>query len=548
MLPQPFLPGDDAEPEARRRDLHARRAHYEITHEYVPPVPWLKKVPWMEDFSLGYWRRRIGSFTKLPLNMLRAWWNHRTHPLARPEDYRDLFSELRAPALADRYRSDAFFAEQRLSGSNPLSIRRLDALPGDLPVTDAHLERAVGAGERLDAALGEGRLYLLEFPGLLHVGGGTVDGRRKYLPKPRALFCWRPGGHPQGGELRAVAIGVRNRADEAGVLFTPDDPPMDWMLAKLAVQVAEGNQQELGAHFAHCHAVMAPFAIVTNRQLSVRHPVYQLLEPHFRFMLYDNQLGLEYFLQPRGPVDRFMAGTLEESLGIVRAAYGAWSLTDAELPADLRARGMDDPESLPHYPYRDDGLPIWRAIERFVRAYLSLYYRAPQDLARDVELQGWARELADPKAGAVRGMPSAIETLDPLVRALTTVIFTCGPKHSALNFAQWDYMGFIPCVPYASYAPVPLEKGASLETVMAFLPPYRVAAEQLMWSELLTSYRHDRLGHYGREFPDRRAQEITVQFQHDLDQIEQEIQARNHSRMNPYQYLLPSRIINSINT
>jgi arachidonate 15-lipoxygenase len=83
---------------------------------------------------------------------------------------------------------------------------------------------------------------------------------------------------------------------------------------------------------------------------------------------------------------------------------------------------------------------------------------------------------------------------------------------------------------------------------MEFLPPYRLAAEQLMWTEMLTSYRHDRLGHYGREFPDPQAQELTIQFQHDLDQIEQEIQARNRTRMNPYEYMRPSLIINSINT
>lgn len=548
MLPQPFLPKDDTDPEIRKQLLLASRRSYELTQAYVPPVPMLKTVPWMEHFALGYWRRRLGSFAKLPFNMIRAWWYHHFHPLDQPDDYRNLFHGLRAPALADRYRADAFFAEQRLSGSNPLSIRRLSVLPEDFPVADAHLQRAVGPGERLEAALAERRLFLLEFPGLRRMNGGVVDGRRKYMPKPRALFCWKPGGHRQGGELRTVAILVKNRDDEAGAVYTADDAPMDWLLAKLAVQVADGNHQELAVHFAHCHGVMASFAVVTHRQLSVRHPVYQLLEPHFRFMLYDNQLGLDYFLNPGGPVERFMAGTLDESLDFVREAYKEWSLSDAELPTDLRNRGMDDSESLPHYPYRDDGLPIWRATERFVRTYLSLYYQTPQDLGRDPELQGWARELTDPKSGAVRGMPSAIDTLDQLVRALTSVIFTCGPKHSALNYAQWDYMSFVPCMPYASYCPVPLGKGADLKTVMEFLPPYRVAAEQLMWTELLTSYRYDRLGHYGRKFPDPRAQEAVVQYQHDLDQIEQEILVRNRNRMNPYEYMRPSLIINSINT
>src|SRR5438045_810630 len=101
MLPQPFLPNEDADPDTRRSQLLARRACYEITQAYVPQVPWLKQVPWMEDFSLGYWRRRVRSFARLPLNMVRAWWRQRFHALARPDDYRGLFSELRAPALAD---------------------------------------------------------------------------------------------------------------------------------------------------------------------------------------------------------------------------------------------------------------------------------------------------------------------------------------------------------------------------------------------------------------------------------------------------------------
>src|SRR5262245_18169938 len=100
MLPQPFLPNDDADRDTRRKQLLARRAYYEITQDLVPPVPMLKKVPWMEDFSLGYWRRRIGSFAKLPLNMMRAWWRNHRHSLQRPDDYRNLFTELSAPSLA----------------------------------------------------------------------------------------------------------------------------------------------------------------------------------------------------------------------------------------------------------------------------------------------------------------------------------------------------------------------------------------------------------------------------------------------------------------
>jgi hypothetical protein len=52
----------------------------------------------------------------------------------------------------------------------------------------------------------------------------------------------------------------------------------------------------------------------------------------------------------------------------------------------------------------------------------------------DEQIQAWARDLAD--EGAVHGMPQSIATIDQLAQVVATVLFICGPQHSAVNYTQ----------------------------------------------------------------------------------------------------------------
>lgn len=67
-------------------------------------------------------------------------------------------------------------------------------------------------------------------------------------------------------------------------------------------------------------------------------------------------------------------------------------------------------------------------------------------------MQDWARECGDQKSGGrVKGMPSQIKKRSVLSDILTSIIFVCGPHHSAVNFAQYEYMAFTPNMPLAIY-------------------------------------------------------------------------------------------------
>jgi len=539
----PSLPKYDPRPEEREQQLTRFREDYKFNYYYIPGYPFLEDVPQRENFSGQYWAARLGSLAGLPLNQLAS--TVRTHlfePIQDVSDFDHLYAVYQRPEHAHGWLSDESFDEQRLSGCNPQAIRRLDTVPADLPFSDADVQAALGPERSLRTECERGRLYLADYWALAHIRGSTFRDRRRTIPAPRGLFAWDPKTQ------RLRCIGIQLRREPGARVFRPSDPGLDWLAAKLAFQCADACHQELGTHFAWTHMVMAPFAVVTRRQLALRHPVHLLLAPHFQFFLFDNELGRTTFINPGGAVDKLMGGTLSESLGIPLNLYKQWNLLESSPVRELARRGVDDPALLPRYPFRDDGLLVWHAIVEFVSKYIELYYRDGRDLAEDQELQAWAAELASGTGGRVAGMPPHIDTPAQLAEVLSLVIWACGPLHSVLNFSQWDYIN-VPNMSYATYAEIPEKVGAvDYATLMNILPPFDQAALQLWWCKILTSYRHDQLGHYAHNFEDPRAQLVLEAFQQRLDSIEREIIAADRNRLVSYPYFRPSRCINSINT
>lgn len=85
------------------------------------------------------------------------------------------------------------------------------------------------------------------------------------------------------------------------------------------------------------HAVIEPFIIATNRQLSVLHPIYKLLQPHFRDTMNINGLARQILINAGGVLERtvFPARFAMEMSSFV---YKNWVLTDHALPVDLLKR------------------------------------------------------------------------------------------------------------------------------------------------------------------------------------------------------------------
>jgi arachidonate 15-lipoxygenase len=219
------------------------------------------------------------------------------------------------------------------------------------------------------------------------------------------------------------------------------------------------------------------------------------------------------------------------------------------LPGSFQARGVDDPDLLPNYPYRDDSMLYWSAIRRWVSNYLELYYRSDADVQSDAELAAWFDELASTEGGRVVGLgrTGATCTRDYLADAATLVIYTSSVQHAAVNFPQYDLMSYVPNMPLACYAPAPTSTDATHDDYLAMLPPLNHASLQMGLGALLGTIRYTTLGKYAEgHFDDPRVDEPLRRFQAEIESIGRTIHERNETR-HRYEFLVPAGIPQSIN-
>ena len=89
-------------------------------------------------------------------------------------------------------------------------------------------------------------------------------------------------------------------------VFVPSDPPNLWLLAKMFYNNAEAQHHESLTHLGFTHLLMEGVVICSNRHLSVSHPLFRLMAPHFLFLLSINVIALQDLLGPDQWVDRVM--------------------------------------------------------------------------------------------------------------------------------------------------------------------------------------------------------------------------------------------------
>ena len=477
--------------------------------------------------------------------------------------------------------SDREFARQRLAGQNPMALRQIQKSDQSLlSVWTEHLRSESPQSHQdtvdLIQAAAEQRLFVADYPLLQHLTPADLQSGR-YVGSPIALFYRANTG------LEPVLIQV-----EPGRLVTPRQANGDrWMQAKLCAQTADLTYHELIVHLCDTHLAMEAFAIATPRQLPTTHPVYRLLRPHFRFLLAINTRGNTILLGEGAAIDNLMAPTRAASLALINQAYRERSFQDYALPTVIKQRGVAA-DVLPEFPYRDDALLLWEAIAHYVTRYLQRYYPDDRAIQQDPYLQAWAAELGapldsrpstefpqvptwlppewqqqskldpdplptyarvpnfPPTAGADSQVGS-LTSLQQLIDIVTQVIFTCGPQHAAVNFSQFDYVGYTPNAPLALYS-----RPDTASSVQQLLPAADQDLAQMELSFALSGIRWGTLGSAElMQFVDAGDRQTLAQFQSDLAAIELKINARNQQRLAEsgveYPYLLPSRIPNSIN-
>ncbi|XBH94553.1 hypothetical protein VPH35_085299 [Triticum aestivum] len=377
--------------------------------------------------------------------------------------------------------TDAEFAREILAGVNPMMITRVTEFPpkssldpsqyGDhtSTITEAQIGSSL-EGITVQQAVSSNRLYILNhhdhmMPYLVRLN--NLDDT--FLYATRTLLFLKGDG-----TLAPVAIELSTPLLQGGLttakstVYTPASTGVEawiWQLAKAYVCVNDYGYHQLVSHWLNTHAVMEPFIIATNRQLSVTHPVHKLLHPHYRDTMNINSRARELLVSAGGIIE-LTVFQRKYAMEMSSVTYKDWNFNEQALPDDLIKRGMAwrDPSS-PHkvrllledYPYAVDGLAIWTAIEQWVTEYLAIYYTSDSVLQSDVELQAWWKEVREVGHGDLKDAAwwPKMMTVAELVKACATIIWTGSALHAAVNFGQYPYAGYHPNKPSASRRPMP---------------------------------------------------------------------------------------------
>ncbi|XP_015968584.1 probable linoleate 9S-lipoxygenase 5 [Arachis duranensis] len=464
------------------------------------------------------------------------------------------------------WRTDEEFAREMLAGVNPVNIRCLQEFPPtskldpkiygnqNSTIRKENIENNLN-GLTVDEAIKQKKLFILDHHDTLmpYVRRINDNTSTKLYASRTVLFL------QNNGTLKPLAIELslpHPEGDEYGAIskvYTPAEQGVEnsiWQLAKAYVAVNDSGNHQLISHWLHTHAVIEPFVIATNRRLSVLHPIYKLLQPHFRDTMNINALARQILINAGGILE-LTVFPAKYSMEMSSVLYKDWVFPEQALPADLLKRGIAVEDSrAPHglrlviedYPYAVDGLEIWFAIKTWVEDYCSFYYKADETVKEDEELQSWWKELKSEGHGDKKDEAwwPKMQTRDDLIEVCTIVIWIASALHAAVNFGQYPYAGYLPNRPTISRRFMPEEGTEEYDELVenpekAFLKTITAQLQTLLGIsliEILSRHSSDEVYLGQRDSPnwtsDLEALEAFEKFGRKLAEIEKRIVSMNN--------------------
>ena len=228
---------------------------------------------------------------------------------------------------------------------------------------------------------------------------------------------------------------------------------------------------------------MEAYGVATMRNLPDAHPLYKLLQPHFRYTMAINSAARAALINHDGIIARNFAIGNDGLIELFKRASTVHRVQWTNIKWNLKERGVDNSDELPGYYYRDDGIRLWDAIEEYAREIICLFYKCDNDVKTDTEVKKWVQEIhttAFPGflgAPQGHGFPDKIETREELVEYCTLIMFTGSAQHAAVNFGQFDTYGYTPNAPIGMRKRPPQHANIMYRDLMEYLPDIPTAAQ-----------------------------------------------------------------------
>jgi hypothetical protein len=433
------------------------------------------------------------------------------HPFSHFDDVLTLFRNIPFPSVIKRWKEDAEFARQWLQGYDPVQILQW---PEKGSVQDVALrkkfpcdnDKTLGwpAG-KFESQCAKGKLFYLDFVKLEGMDcWDDLPPKKFHQNGKRPRFCaaslclFSVEDNPKGKEEAAEGAteAPEKNSERNGILMPvaiqlgqdPTKVPLftlngdetgttqlDWLLAKMYVQNSGANMHQIISHAMKTHLISEPFVIAAERNLAHVHPLWKLIKRHTRYTLAINTKARNGLINAGGIFDEFISCGGGGHMKLCGEEYSTWNLLHNNLRKNLEARGCLDEDALPYYPYRDDGLLVWDAMEAYVREVVCMHYKDDADIQVDKELAAFAQDIAKHGHTEPQFDPAWLRTREGTIEVFTILIWTVSCQHSSVNFGQYKYLGF------------PLNAPMSLYKDPLTLRPGQIKSESQIMKEIMPS-------------------------------------------------------------
>eukprot|EP00271_Cylindrocystis_brebissonii_P004109 TRINITY_DN1554_c0_g2_i1.p1 TRINITY_DN1554_c0_g2~~TRINITY_DN1554_c0_g2_i1.p1 ORF type:complete len:590 (-),score=46.10 TRINITY_DN1554_c0_g2_i1:394-2163(-) len=457
-----FSPQNEPDKAARAAYLKGAKINY----TYVPS-------PFVPQNIGGAWGGALAYSEAVALSVITQTWianfsaklgkvPYSVSSLTKLSDYVSLYKAAEALGLpkatveANNSLSDEFFARTRFT-SNPAALSLAKKLP--FALTDTDVKGLLDDGDTLADALAAGRLYISDhsdFHAYFLTQGipGTSGGAAI------ALFYFN--------STKLMPLAIKPDVD-SDLVYTPNDAPYDWMLAKMFFGNADGFMLA-HYHFADTHLPMGAVHSSALRTMSPSHPVMALLSRHAYGVHGLNIFGYTALWAPGGAFGKYsnLNGTagLEYMLKLLETGYTFYGGTPRN---ELRARGLRP--LLPKHTFYRQAIKLYDAINSMVKAYVKVYYPTFNDVVHDQELQAWAKEVATQHRW-LKGFPTRFLVSKNVEDVLTLLIYKVAVKHHGLNtYSAYSNIDVLPTFPFSIFKALPLAKGlVTASNIVEWLP------------------------------------------------------------------------------
>lgn len=478
------------------------------------------------------------------------------------DEYKEFYQAFQPPKVAtyERFLSDELFGFYRIAGPSPMRLTILKDFKKKFPDLPSSIMDGVKLfdTDSLEEAQKQDRLYYVEYSETTKIAPSSIkDG--KYMYAPSAVFAVpKKGSYSQKLMPIAIKCGPEDSYPWYSANLNKTDP-LTWIAAKVVVQTTDGFVHETIHHLARTHLLCGIIVCATRRNLAKRHPLFELIVSHSYGTLVINFAAAKALVNDGGVLD-----TVTAPQAAVMRQFTADSLTkerfnynNAMPDVDLKDRGVMS--STLHFPYRDDALELWEAINEWVSSYVSAYYKTDEQVQKDDEIQKWAREITEEEKGGIGGFgdekDGKISTIKYLVRAVSMFVFTASVQHAGVNFPQKPFMSYAPIMPLSGYVPPPKTPKTYKnfdELVEKMMPPLEEAYTLFQTQNILSGVSYTHLGEYDNlKMEKEEVKDAYKKFKSTLDKIEERITERNEEEkkndLPQYAFLRPSLVPESIN-